>query len=261
MTPSEAERALGALDSRIVLDAARRFGVDGALLIENIVDPALTARARQAFEEKYVRYLDGSTPDEVLSVGNRRRMITIDLEPPFDDPRLFANPFLLPLLNSVLGEGFVLGAFGVVCSLPSALKQHRHRDGGILFPLSGIDRLLPTTAVTVVIPLLEMNKVNGTTELWLGSHRDQNRVSDEYSVEPVVHEGSCVIWDFRLLHGGTANRGTVPRPILYLVYCRPWFLDHVNYGKPNSKQLPIQAPADFLSGLSGAYRSLLARAR
>ena len=102
----------------------------------------------------------------------RRLLITIRLEPPFDDPRLFANPYLLPVLSAALDDGFVLGAFGVVCSLPSAPAQHHHDDGGILFPHSGIDMLLPAAAITVGIPLLEMNEIHGTTALWLGSHRD-----------------------------------------------------------------------------------------
>ena len=98
--------------------------------------------------------------------------ITIHLEPPFDNPQLFANPYLLPILSAVLDDDLVILAHGVVCSLPSAPAQHRHCDGGDLFPHSGIDRLLPAAAITVGIPLLEMNEVHGTTALWLGTHRD-----------------------------------------------------------------------------------------
>ena len=43
-----------------------------------------------------------------------------------------------------------------------------------------------------------MNEVHGTTALWLGSHRDANRASKEEGIEPVVREGSCMLWDFRL---------------------------------------------------------------
>ena len=164
-------------------------------------------------------------------MGDRRLIVTINMEPPFDDPRLFANPYLLPVLSAALDDDFVLGAFGVVCSLSSAPAQHRHRDGGSLFPRSGMDRLLPAAAITVGIPPLEMNEVHGTTALWLGSHRDADRASKEEGIEPVVREGSCILWDFRLYHRGTANRGTEPRPLLYLTYCRPWFLEHLNFSK------------------------------
>ena len=174
IVPSETERAAGALGSETIEQASRSFRIDGALIIEDIVDAAIIAEARRAFGEVYSHYLDGSEHEDALRVGARRLLITIKLEPPFDDPQLFANPYLLPVIRAALDDGFVLGAFGIVCSLPSAPAQHCHHDGGILFR-SGIDYLLPATAITVGIPLLEMNEVHGTTALWLGSHRDANR--------------------------------------------------------------------------------------
>jgi ectoine hydroxylase-related dioxygenase (phytanoyl-CoA dioxygenase family) len=102
-------------------------------------------------------------------------MTTVNLIPPFDSPLLFANPYLLPILSAALGDDYVVGAYGAVCSLPSAAAQHRHADGGLLFRSTGVDWLLPPAAITVVIPLIEMNEIHGTTTLWLGSHRDQKR--------------------------------------------------------------------------------------
>src|SRR5262249_49123788 len=154
-------------------------------------------------------------------------------EPPFDDSCLFANPYLLSVLSAMLGENLVIGAFGVVCALPSAPAQHIHHDGGDLFQRLDLDRLLPAFAITAAIPLLEMNAINGTTMLWLGSHRDRSRALNEEGIQPVVREGSCMIWDFRLKHSGTPNKGQLPRPLLYLTYCRPWFLDHINFNNKN----------------------------
>jgi ectoine hydroxylase-related dioxygenase (phytanoyl-CoA dioxygenase family) len=262
INPSEVELAADSLESETVEQALRSFRIDGALIIENIVDSAIIAQARAAFEETYSHYLDGFDHEDALRVGDRRILITIKLEPPFDDPRLFANPYLLPLLSTELGEEFILGAFGIVCSLASAPAQHRHHDGGILFR-SGIDFVLPATAITVGIPLLEMNGVHGTTALWPGSHRDASRVKTEEGIEPIVHEGSCVLWDFRLWHSGTPNRSTVPRPLLYLTYCRPWFLESMNFNKRNRnlKQKPLLADEKFLASLSKQHQRLLARAQ
>jgi Phytanoyl-CoA dioxygenase (PhyH) len=261
IVPSESERTAGSLGTETVEYASRRFRIDGALVIEDIVDTALIAEARRVVHEAYSQYMDGCKHDDALRVGDRRLIITINLEPPFDDPQLFANPYLLPVLGAALDDGFVLGALGIVCSLASAPAQHRHADGGFLFPRSGIDRLLPASAITVGIPLLEMNEVHGTTALWLGSHRDASRVPNEVGIEPVVREGSCMLWDFRLSHGGTPNRSALSRPLLYLTYCRPWFLDHLNYGKSNPKQKPLLAKKDFWSGLSEQHQRLLTRAQ
>jgi Phytanoyl-CoA dioxygenase (PhyH) len=259
ITPSETERAAGALGSQTIEHASRCFRKDGALIIENIVDPALIVRVRQAFGAAYAQFC--SEREDVARVGGRRFMITVKLEPPFDDPQLFANPYLLPILSAALDDNFVVGAFGVVCALPSAPAQHIHDDGGNLFQRPDIDRLLPAAAITVAIPLLEMNAVNGTTALWLGSHRDSHALNVEAS-EPVVREGSSILWDFRLKHGGTPNKGPLPRPLLYLTYCRRWFVDHINFNnwKQNQKQKPLLAAKHFLSGLSEQHQRLLARA-
>ena len=262
IVPSEAERTAGALGSETIERASRCFRADGALIIEDIVDTAIIAEARRAFDQAYSHYLDGSKHEDALGVGDRRLLITIRLEPPFDDPRLFANPYLLPVLSAALDDGFVVGAFGVVCSLPSAPAQHQHDDGGILFPQSGLNSLLPAAAITVGIPLLEMNEVHGTTALWLGSHRDASSALKEAAIEPVVREGSCMLWDFRLKHGGTPNRSALPRPLLYLTYCRPWFVEYLNFNaKKNPKQKPLLAKKTFLSGLSEQHQRLLVRAQ
>ena len=256
LIPSETERVAGVLGSEFIEEASRCFRKDGAVIIENIVDPEVIVRARQAFDTAYTQFC--SEREDVKRVGGARFMITVNLEPPFDDPQLFANPCLLPILSAALDESFVVDAFGVICALPSATAQKVHSDGGDLFQRSDIDRLLPATAITVAIPLIEMNEVNGTTALWLGSHRDKSRASEE-STKPIVREGSCLLWDFRLRHGGTANQGSLPRPLLYLTYCRPWFVDHKNFSEDNPKQKPLLARKAFLSGLSQQHRRLMAR--
>src|SRR5206468_13062791 len=43
--------------------------------------------------------------------------------------------------------------------------------------------------------------------------------------------GGCYFMDYRLWHQGAANRSDRPRPVLYIIYARPWFTDLVNFGK------------------------------
>src|SRR5262245_35112462 len=102
ITPSNSERSAGAFSKGTIARTARRFGMDGALILENVLDAALIARAKQAFGKQYARYLDGNTHRDALMVGDRRLMITIDLEPPFANPRLFANPLILSVMAPML---------------------------------------------------------------------------------------------------------------------------------------------------------------
>jgi ectoine hydroxylase-related dioxygenase (phytanoyl-CoA dioxygenase family) len=184
-------------------------------------------------------------------------MITLDLEPPFERRELIANPWLISVLRAVFQDDFVLGAYGVVCSLPEAPRQHIHQDGADLFPQAGLNRLLPVVSVTAAIPLIEMNEICGTTALWPRSHRDDTLALSEIADEPLVREGSCAVWDYRLRHGGTPNRGVAPRPLLYMTYCRAWFVDHKNY----QQQVPLRAAKGFLAGLPEDLRRLLVRAQ
>jgi ectoine hydroxylase-related dioxygenase (phytanoyl-CoA dioxygenase family) len=261
--PSEAERMTATLGNETIEHASRCFRSDGALIIEDIIDTAMIDAARRAFDQSYLHYLDGAKHEDTLAVGERRLLITIRLEPPFDSPCWFANPYLLPVVSAALDDRFVLGAFGVVCSLASAPAQHKHDDGGAsLFPQSALNWLLPPAAITVGIPLLEMNGIHGTTALWLGSHRGPSSAVKEAAIEPVVREGSCMLWDFRLKHGGTPNQSSLPRPLLYLTYCRPWFVEYMNFNaKKNPKQKPLLASKTFLSGLSEKHQRLLRRAQ
>jgi len=255
IAPSEAEREANEFSSATLEKALRCLRSEGALVAENIVDPALIREAREVFLQRYALYLDGQKHDDALQVGDRRLMVTVDLESPFEHRELLANPWLVPILSAAFDDDFVLGAYGVVASLPGAQRQSVHQDGGDIFPQAGLNRLLPIFAVTVATPLLEMNEIHGTTALWPGSHRDEALASSEAGDEPVVREGSCVFWDYRLRHGGTPNRSAVCRPLLYATYCRAWFLDHKNY----QRQAPLRAPQRFLASLPQDLRHLLAR--
>ena len=257
--PSDAEWNTRAFSSATLDKALLCMRTEGVLVLDDIVNRALILEAREIFMQRYDRYLDGQKHDDALQVGDRRLMITVDLEPPFDRRELLANSWLLSVLSAAFEGDFVLDAYGVVCSLPAAPRQHIHIDGGDLFPQAGLNRVLPMVAVTVAIPLLEMNEIHGTTALWPGSHRDATRASAaekaEGGDEPLVREGSCVLWDYRLLHGGTPNRSTVPRPLLYMTYCRSWFTDHKNY----RQQASLRAPKGYLAKLPEDLRRLLAR--
>jgi ectoine hydroxylase-related dioxygenase (phytanoyl-CoA dioxygenase family) len=257
--PTKAERTAGALSSRTIELAARDLRTAGALILEDVVEPALIALARRAFDETCAICPQDGGHDGVLEVGERRLEITVDLEPPFSDPALFANPWLLPILDATLDENFVIDSFGIVCSFPGAPEQHRHSDGGMLFPHSGIDKILPTAAIVVAVPLVEMNDIHGTTSLWLGSHRRAYGDKGGDETKPLVREGSCLLWDYRLKHGGTANRSETVRPLLYLTYCRPWWVDHVNFA--TRKQSRLRVRRGFAQGLDERHRRLLVRAK
>src|SRR5262249_50892019 len=79
--PSEEERSARAFSSATLAKAAYCMRSDGALVLEDIVTPTLIREARGIFIKRYDRYLDGGEHDDALEVGDKRPMITLDLEP------------------------------------------------------------------------------------------------------------------------------------------------------------------------------------
>lgn len=217
--------------SSLASSAADEFRRAGCLRLSEMLPSATVDELRTAYLDRYGDYLTGDKLQNALQVGNRRHMITVELEAPFLDHQLYANPLILPVLRQLLGDDLVLGSFASVTSLPGAKMQHLHRDTTTLFD-ANLDRTLPTYAITLFIPLREFNESNGTTRLLLGSHVKLQEEGEKCQpVEPVVPLGGALLLDYRLLHQGTANRSNEPRPMLYFVYHRSWFKDYLNYRK------------------------------
>ena len=48
---------------------------------------------------------------------------------------------------------------------------------------------------------------------------------------PELSVGDVLVYDQRTVHRGVPNRTTTERPILYLLFARPWFREHINFGE------------------------------
>ncbi|MBT3333558.1 MAG: phytanoyl-CoA dioxygenase [Rhodospirillaceae bacterium] len=212
----------------ILREAAAGFRDSGVLLLHNAFPVEFVESLHGAYISRYSAYFDDAEHDDALKVGDRRFMVTVEMAAPFNSPRLYANPGALGIIRKLLGENCVLGSFGSVVSLPGAAEQHVHRDHPGLFGDDQLDAILPSFAVTMLVPLVEMNETSGTTRTFMGSHVVDVDKKTEYQ-DPVVPVGSCLLMDYRLLHGGLANRSSQVRPLLYNVYCRPWFRDDLNF--------------------------------
>ena len=210
------------------------FNENGVLQVNNLFSQELINNLYQSFSNKYKKYFDYKEYADSLEVGDKRRMITVDVKDEFNNPDLYANPYLLNLMQKVLGEELILGSYGVVIALPGAEHQHVHRDHPSLFDDETIDVRLPSFAVTAVIPLVDLTEETGSTRVWKGSHR-RERSQKEFKMNasdvPYMSTGSCYLMDYQLVHGGTANISDVVRPILYLIYYRSWFREIVNFEK------------------------------
>lgn len=214
---------------------------DGAVAFGGLFPRPLLKRLRS---EVLRRHASGELRERglVRDIAGRYAAV-LPFEGPFLDPRFYANPALHEMLGVLLGSSYCIGSLETVVAEPGAVSQHQHIDGPLRFDrviggkkrgfpgdLSG----LPPYAVTLCVPLCDMNEDNGPTAIWPGSHRaalrakppSEARVAREFPEERMVGAfGRSFFFDYRVFHGGTANLAREPRPALMFVFTRTWFRD------------------------------------
>ena len=247
------------LPDEVTQQAVDLFHQYGALWLENVISQSTIEKLSVAYQKKYLGLGKKELRRRDAAVGDRRFMITVDVKGAFNQPELFANESMLPILNSVLSDGMRIASFGSVVALPGADEQPIHLDHPPLFGCKyALQSELPSYALTMVVPLVDLTPETGTTAIWEGSHRGSERFdqlqrlmgkpdSADASM-PYAKRGDAYLMDYRVIHGGMANRSEVPRPILYIVYGRPWFRDGFNFksqqsvsiSKKQRKKVPAQ---------------------
>jgi len=234
-------------------EIVRRFVGAGVMIFDGVFPADMVAGLHDAYGAAYADYHQDRDFADALAVGDKRTMITIAVAGPFNNPDLYANPIVFPLIQRLLGDDVILGSFVSVTSLPGSPDQKAHLDMPLLFEAERVSPELPSYSLTLVIPLVDMNGENGTTAFFPGSHKViADDPPDFLPVAPDVPVGSVLLFDARVWHGGTPNRSGAPRPVLYNTYQRSWFRDTVNF----LSQSPLDISADDLARVPEAYRYL-----
>jgi hypothetical protein len=244
VTVSPEEFKQGAYKRESLEQAINHFDESGYLQLDNAFEPDFIRELQQAYMAEYGQLSESDLEPVSLRVGDRRFMISVDIKAPFDNPKLYANPFLSQLLEMLLGPGFVINSFTAVAAYPGCKAQQLHADHPPLFPVPGLSEHFTPYAVTVAIPLVDLDEKIGTTAMLPRSHKmDWSKLEALDSVKrdlPFARMGSCYMMDYRLFHYGTANESERLRPILYVVFSCPWFIDTANFAKqPPIKLRPI----------------------
>lgn len=263
---SKAERAAGALSPPTAEAVFRALRVEGVAIVRGLYPANLIDALNQEYMAQFGA-LDAAEmnagaksppPNPFLKVGGKRYDVTPRMVGAFADPAVFAEPLLMGILKHLLGDDLRLGGFTIVVSFPEAPGQHIHRDHPQLFAEGNLGSVLPAHAINVAVPLVDVDLETGPTGVWLGSHRWAESQKAELAAMTRVpyQRGDAVLVDYRALHTGLANNGRRVRPILYMVYSRPWFCDDANYRSRSSLNMPLE----IYEGLPEAARDLLLRA-
>lgn len=233
------------------MDVAERFARNGYALFDRVFEPAFIDELRAEYRRQFPNVASSADP---YKVGHLRFQVPITMTGPYLSPQLYANPMLLEFARAALGDNYLIDSIATVTSLPGARVQHQHMDHEDLYKGQPFTRaVIGAYGVTVVIPLIDLTPETGTTKLFKGSH--VKPINEEEYELPYIERGRCFAMDYRLTHRGTENRSSAERPMIYLVYARPWFTDITNYGANDR----IRIDADDLAAVPEEFRMLFRR--
>ena len=220
-----------------------RFGMkrDGAIAFDNLFPMPLLRRLRS---DVMRRHDSGELRERglVRDIGGRYSAL-LPFEGPFLEQKFYANRMLIEMLGALLGSAYCIGSIEAVVAAPLSNRQHQHIDGPIRFDrfigkkrsgFQGDLSDLPPYAVTLCVPLCDVDEGNGPTAVWPGSHRaalrarlpGESEILREFPAEHMVGGfGRSFLFDFRTFHCGLPNLSREPRPLLMFVFTRSWYRD------------------------------------
>lgn len=225
----------------------QRFHRDGYVVIENALPldfvESVRAGFMRAMDAKVERFhIAPVKPTDGRDKGNtnvkidfrpeggnhdlNRWNMHVPTDPLFLNEALIANPAALPVIKALLGPEPVAFLIASDTPYPGSGFQSIHQD----FPRFGL---------TVNVPLVDFTEDNAPLEVWPGSHvRDGVFHTGKVDLSAaeikalaarirgqrmLIKAGSMLIRDQRMVHRGTANTGSAPRPCLSIWYKN---LDH-----------------------------------
>ena len=257
-----------------LIPLVEEFYRDGLCLLKEGITPDQVEAAEDVVEKGYKHYMHAvktlDLQEKLQDVGfyeiKMRSAGRYDLQlPELSSPAfsfLTTDAPWMPLVHALLGSDAVLTHFGCMLSFPGSAVQPWHSDGPHIRgcgeggaagyqekPDDEGDEgeegdkstrtkpfVAPVHALNVFVPLVDLTTETGPTEFVPGTHFDFDHKSEHRII--TCDAGSAILFDYRLKHRGLGNRSQEDRPLLYLTYARPFWLDIYNFDKKRYNPLP-----------------------
>ena len=184
---------------------------------------------------------DGLDGDSVDNTNTTMHWKTINPSaPPPSLDTLLNNPALARLVPQLLQEESLkdlkICHVSLLVATPSSTEQAWHSDGGHV----DLQQHRLCHVLNVFLPLVDVPLKMGPTEFRPGSQfltRNLTRMmllakarkTLRSPVVPVPKAGDAVIFDYRVLHRGQANRSERNRTVLVLTFAKSWYKDVCNF--------------------------------
>jgi ectoine hydroxylase-related dioxygenase (phytanoyl-CoA dioxygenase family) len=235
---SEDERRKGVIEPEVQKKIIDMFKRDGIVVLKNVFDDRFITDLHEYYMLNYGQVKESPIPSSRM-VDHERHFIVPRITSSFNDVRFYGNPIVINLLFQLLGQSWSYQSITTVMSYPGSKAQAVHIDAPLLFNSEEMSPSFPVYALTVVVPLVDIDDINGGTRVWPGSHLkphvkngvlDRSSIRQEDSVVMQAKRGDCFLMDYRITHGGEPNNSLSPRPIVTFICVLPWFHDGINYG-------------------------------
>lgn len=220
--------------------------LDGFLSVETVDRMAIE------FAPLLETRLNRGNPDR----GPSRFYSTLPFVMPFADQTYFADPFLLQVLEGIVGKDPVMCQLAVDTPLKGSEYQTIHRDTeGLFFEDSGYSET-PAYQLGLNFPLCDVPDDSfGPLQIAKRTHlltaQEQNAMieSDSVPLETLyMKKGDAIIRDVRGLHRGTPNLTDTPRPMVVVGYSRRWL---------RRPEVGLKVPQSVFDSLGPAARRLV----
>jgi hypothetical protein len=184
---------------------------DGWTAVPGVLEPAAAA----ALAERCMALLgegDDLRQGDKRGGGTRRAAELLDRLPEIRD--LFEHPTIESAVIALLGAAVPITDVAFRCPQPGFGRQSLHADN---VPNTTAEE---SRAVTCIVALCDFTDENGATAVVPGSHRRPdlqrrpNRLREDDEIRLTGAAGTAFVFSAHLLHRGTENRSTGPRPAL-----------------------------------------------
>ena len=232
-----AERATGTLVAETFKRAREAMLDDGIVVLDDLLslDVVETLGAR----------MHADLPALVERYEGREQAFPghLQQQPPDEDellfPEVLANPIVVSLCRSLLGEAIVPILYTANTNMPGSVRQRIHCDLVQLAPdLDPVPR--SPYAIVANFALVDTSEGNAV-ELWPGTHTDgrthrrgsqhrtiphdwlDQRRTERPPIQVPQRKGSLLLRDVRVWHGGVPNTSGEVRVMVAVGYAAAWY--------------------------------------
>jgi hypothetical protein len=235
-------------------EAAAIVGRDGAVVVDDVADPALLDR----IEGELRPYLDATPPGPDDFSGNRTRRTGSLIARSPSCRELVLHPLALGAARTLLGHAtnIQLHLTQAIAIGPGETAQPIHRDQWAFdfFPFpQGYE-----VQCNTIWAMTDFTEENGATRVVLGSNAAADRLSfGPDDTEPAgMGRGSVLFYSGSVYHGGGANRSEETRLGLNITYNVAWLRQEENQYLSCPREVAETLPTDLLRLMGydrGAY--------